>query len=421
MQKSSDKFIENQRDSKLFQAIGILNIASATTTIQGAKSILPNSFIAITTGSGIQLLLLFLLSGFTLNHAPKRKWTAALILSFFSIYTSFFSYYGELTKDLDKQNKVNKAINAHANLKLEVLTSMENSLRLKKEKADEKQKLFKGEETKGLDSGNGGGYGDNARKLEKEFNDASIAYENLKSLINQLRPKFEYDIEGLNANEIYRKDLQAFSSVDKQYHNGYQLKQSDYIDQDLEIAFTTPFNQLKKFNTNAIASIIMAILLDGLIIMLSTAIIIKPLKLKKSIFEKFANKYSRFVREKKSYEKTISIEKNKPAQSYTTSSDLEQLKIPLDIIEKFGKKPQVFLIYLYKATDYKTFKIDSSFLKKQGEGTYIIYTMLLDRLRSPGLEWVKHEQGTWIVEEKHHNSYTNWLQNQIIRYMDKNA
>ena len=90
---------KSQKDFYLMVPLVLLNLVSGYTTIQGARLALGDvtdasvNGIAVAAGVSIQGILFILLSGSAAKHAPLRKWIAISVFGFFSMYTSFFTYY----------------------------------------------------------------------------------------------------------------------------------------------------------------------------------------------------------------------------------------------------------------------------------------------------------------------------------------
>ncbi|NES25859.1 MAG: hypothetical protein F6K41_44975 [Symploca sp. SIO3E6] len=235
---------EKKRDKRLFTALLVLNGVSGSTTISGAAQILPLT-VGIPAGLIIQVLLFILLSGFTASHAPIRKWAAVIVLSFFSVYTSFFAYYGQMTQDSQEQIANDRAIGAHNNLVAQVLTPLKDKARSYKESAAHQRKLSEAEANEGITTGLLG-RGPEARKFALQAKEFEAEYARRQSLIVEIENKFDYKLEGLKPAQILAKDRKALALVPQEYRGDYTIKRSQYVDEETDVTILTPYYKIKR-------------------------------------------------------------------------------------------------------------------------------------------------------------------------------
>jgi len=388
---------EKKRDKRLLAALLVLNGVSGSTTISGAAKILPLA-VGIPAGLIIQVLLFILLSGLTASHAPIRKWAAVIVLSFFSVYTSFFAYYGQMTQDSQGQIASDRAIEAHHRLVAQVLTPLKDEARSYKEKAAHQRKLSEAEASEGITTGLLG-LGPKARKFALKAKEFEAEYAIRKALIAEIENKFNYKLEGLKPAQIIAKDRQALALVPQEYRGDYTIKRSQYVDKETDVDILTPYYKVKRSELSAISALGLAGTIDGLIVWLGTAIIIQQ---RSSLPE--------ILRKLKKFWATIIKVSGQSATPDLMPEDAKMLEIPLDIVTNLGVPPALFLLVFYGAIDESTGKINYAFLEKN-EKAIVFYKMLLDSMRKLG--WVKLKEDSWYIKRNHYAQCTEWLIKEI--------
>ncbi|MDE5105649.1 MAG: hypothetical protein O4808_00745, partial [Trichodesmium sp. St17_bin3_1_1] len=267
---------QEERDIALMVVLAFFNLGSGATTILGAMQILPIKYLAWTLGGAVQLMLFILQAGLAANRTPLRKWLAIMVLATASVYTSFFTYYDKLAQGTNEKRGMDMALKAHNRLISEVYTPMEDHLRDLQQEALTLRETAKAEQDRGIDTGLIG-YGDQARKFDKLALEKEIEAKNFLNTVNQLRPLFEYNPKNLRPVDILNKDRKALSSAPKDFRENYpELKRGEYIDEDLEFSLLAPYLKVVKNQEEAaLLALIIAIGVDGMAIMLGTAIVVK--------------------------------------------------------------------------------------------------------------------------------------------------
>ena len=407
---------DKKRDKNLLRILILLNIVSGSATIRGALQVLP-SIVAIPAGLIIHSLLLLLLSGSSASHAPKRKWIAVLVLSSLSVYTSFFTYYEQLTDSQQAKLSIERARAAHQEMIEHVYAPLKQEVSRLYQEYRESQRLTQAEVDNGLFSGKGSGFGESARELRKRELEKQTEYEKLADVLNDLGPRLDYPLEDLTPEQIYFQDQNVFAMVPHSFRpNNFDIERANYIDPTLDIALLTPFHKIQEGEAGALAAMGLALCLDSLILMLGTAILIVVPPKPKSIWERLAGFIASQTSGVKGCLKTSTEEFLKPANVYTL--DLEKMGIPLQIIRELRGKCSVFLLQLYKATNPSTLEIDFNQLRQQTGEAVLVYRMLLDNLMSPGLGWVSCNNDAWVVNQPHYFQYSHWLQKEIARHIE---
>ena len=291
---------KSKRDWPLVGALTILNLGSAFTTVRGASQFLP-IFVAYPMGITIQGVLFALIARLFLKHAPLIKWVVVGGFSTFSVYTSFFAYYDLLTGETREKDRIERAKSSHESLVGEVFTPIQNQVDSLEIEIDVINKKIE-RETQGGRGGRPGGCGKVCRQLKEEREILEEQKAQLKPLVNRLQPLFNYNVEGKSPKEIFDTDFKALSKVGEnclpkellsqleitclpdqylkalnpQNSENYEKLRLTYIDPDREVDFLAPILKVMKGEGSAIASVIMALLIDGCIILLGIGVEIRP-------------------------------------------------------------------------------------------------------------------------------------------------
>jgi hypothetical protein len=283
MTKKPKRSIEDQ---VLIAMILFMTLGSGYTTVMGAKEIFPTEGSGILVGLGAQVILFLLLTNLVLKATPFRKWSIIAILASFSVYTSYFAYYSNLASGENAQKAYDRAIAAHQNFKSIVYTP----LKVRLETAINKRENFETQRKKEL-SGEGAtlqkGPGDETKKYAEKVvaSDAEIA--ELK-VIDTIKGLFEYETKSLQPEEILAKDRKAFAAIPPhllpaKYKNTIPLKREVYIEDLSGVKFLLPISRIKQGDKTAQLSLFFAAMVDGVMLLLSSAVDVnKNRRLKKT-------------------------------------------------------------------------------------------------------------------------------------------
>jgi hypothetical protein len=354
---------QSGKDRTLLVALTILNLGSGFTTIYGAAQILPR-LVGVTTGAAVQALLFLLVSGSTLKHSPRLKWLAVGSFSIISIYTSFFAYYDFLTASKAKQDSLSRATSAHQNLVQEVFAPIKGQAEQLegeiKSKDNQIQQEIAGKRRSGLE-----GCGQTCKDLKDEREALQVNLDQISPVVNRLEPLFQYNLQGKTAQSIFETDLKALAEVQQNClpskpefvclpekyvgsldpnNPKYNALRSTYIDPEGEIGLLSPFLKIRHGEPPAIAAAIMALLVDGCIILLGAGIEVRqrpqtwPMQLKKGTGSEFLDELleaidssemtinSRFLQRNENGREYLSLLRNISANTgWIYKSDEEQL------------------------------------------------------------------------------------------------
>lgn len=420
-----------ERDFLLILILAFFNVASGYTTITGANTILNNFGLAFFLGGFIQLGLFLMLSDFVMKRAPLRRWLAVIAFTFVSVYTSFFTYYISLAAKSDQNIAFDKAEKAHQKLFADVYVPMKERLRKLQEEAATLERKADQESNLGLNTGltgNGPEYRNLIRqKLEKEEE-----ANKLKIVVREVEAKINYPLKTVNPQtnqekklapeEILEKDRQALAEVPQEWRKNYpELDRSIYVDTERDIPLLAPYLKVKSQNENeqrpAIVSLAIALLVDGLSIMLGTAITIK--RQHTSIFVSIAKYTSEYIT---NFKNAIAIIKNAGQQPGTAlqSQELEKIieglrdTIHVHIIKPLEREATQFLNDLCDSIQHnEPYVINQKFWQANSNPLYTRgFRVLTDELKR--VKWIEvNESNTLEVKKEHYHNLMDLLMLEI--------
>jgi hypothetical protein len=395
------------------------NLGSGATTILGAMQIL-SKYLAWGVGGSVQLMLFLLQAGLAARRTPLRKWFAVMLLAAASVYTSFFTYYGELAKEANEARSLDLAAAAHHRLVSEVYGPMRDRLRNLQQEAVTLRETTKAEEEKGISTGQVG-FGEQARTYYKLALEKETEAKNFAQTVEELRSKFEYDLKGLAPEDILNNDRKALSVAPAEFRNNYpELERGDYIDEDLEMSLLAPYLKVKNREEAALLSLLIALGVDGMAIMLGTAIVTRsiPPEERRSAFTVFADSIVSLIRDVKQLFTRVNDAAKESSQGRQDDDSNASVE---DVIFTVKGKGSDFLNNFYHAiSDTEPHIINFSTLtKKNGadEKTQIALRALVDKLKQPNRKWVQRDEKNtqWVVASQHYHQLVSWLQKEIQR------
>ncbi|TAG90732.1 MAG: hypothetical protein EAZ09_21790 [Oscillatoriales cyanobacterium] len=410
-----------ERDWVLTVLLAIINLGSGATTIMGAMQVLPRT-LAWGLGGTIQLFLFLLLGEFTAKHAPFRKWVAVLVLTSISVYTSFFTYYKELAGEASEKLAHDRAALAHQKFVADLYTPMKDSLKQLEDEAASARVLAEAEKSRGVQSGLGGGYETEARKLDLQALGSENKAKNFKSTVEKLRPKFDYEIKGLKPNEILDKDRQALTEVPAERRQNYpELKREMYIDEELDVSLLAPYNKVKRLEEPALFSMGIALGVDGIAIMLGTAITIK--RERKTLAQLIADQILKW---KRGFAHVIGAIEETVDQDQLNGNAPQAIgeAVGSSVTLKLQGKGSQFLREFEKAIETREpHIINYQVLNNHPNPTFKSgFILLLNKLGEPGRAWVRmNSQNSWVVVPEHYHRLTKWLTEEIDHHNQEEA
>lgn len=402
---------------------------SFTTTVEGAKIVLGDNYTALLFAITIQVTLLILVLFQAAKESPIRKWFSVIVITVISIYASFFSFYNQLAKAKQEINKETAtATQVHNDFVRKVCTPIFDDFK----KLEDENKNY-GDRIKNEKDGEGEtgvkGIGDKARSLMKKQESIQDEIRNLKQAAIAAQELLNFSVTEKTANQIFRADSDAANKIGAKFLEKYKapkLARKDYIESD-QITFVTPYNKImKERNKNAIVSLFMALTIDGLALILGSAI--DPQK--SNLFRIFTDFCVDMIRGIKKAILTIFSTLRKEVEPYPTP-EADGLKDSITVNFLLDNKGSEFLVKFYESIDFQTHIIDvNSLIKNEEDSTFKIgYRLLLDTMKSPPLRWIeidsRKRQGgdskgeQWRVSDAHYPSMNRWLAGQINEQLNK--
>jgi hypothetical protein len=416
--------LKPKSDGPLLLGVILLNGVSGFTTVQGAMQILSGPA-GIVAGVGIQFMLLILSSGKSARHAPVKKWTAVVVLSTVSIYTSFFSYYGIMTHEKKALTARSLAVNAFVSQKTTIFEPIDTKVAKlageMKQIEGQRQKEIKGSGTTGMK-----GVGIQATTLATDLQKVEKEYFPLKEEHEKVAPYFNKNLNGASPEAILQMAQEAHSKASAEYRgNTPPPNRNDYIDVESSVEFLAPINKLKRGDTDAIAAITAAGLVDGMIIILATAVSIKKRNQKISI-ENLTRWVAKNLLDAKIFVRTVKDLSVQPVGSMPTGDflDTTRLENPVHMVSfRLRGRASHFIALLYHNLDAAKCILNHEALLNHDNDTYRIgYRMMLDELRR--LRWVVwHRKDRVFVTPSSvcYASFTAWLNSEMVRLAREEA
>jgi len=399
------------RDWMLLFLLAALNIASAYTTVLGARQILPPPMGDI-IGISVQTFLFMLLGGFAMREAPFRRWFAVFCFAAASIYTSFFSYYEQLAKDADQRRQLSVAQTAHAEFVSQIYTP--NRIRVEGEveraRTEKEQAIEEAElgTTTGIR-----GFGPKAKAMIDKANAREVEARSLLGKIEAMRETIDsLDVASATPEEIFEFDTELWQNTPAEWKMGIALPdREDYIDVGAQVALLTPYNRIVEADQPALVSLFLAMLVDGIAIFLGTAIEARQRPMLQAWSENMAGMISQF---KKGQAMVKTAFESDGRDAPTNDPNLDDALQIVDV--RVSGSGSEFLTTFYQAIHPETGALDYSGLQRHTNPSYrIAARMLIDQLRSPELGWVVVENGRWTVSKNQYAHITAWLGEQIRR------
>lgn len=261
----------------------MLSLGSAFTTVLGARQILPSP-LAESLGLLVQTMLFLILAGATARHAPARKWIVAFIFAGLSIYTSFFAYYGQLAGDAVEAAGKDRARQAHAAFVAGVYPPLQQQLSGLQSEARSWGDLAEREAGSGLTTGQRG-FGPVAREYAMKARDAEMEAASFGGELARISPRFAMDTAEWSPEQLYAWDLETWQMLPAEWKAGAEEADGApmvgplpevYLDLEHEIALLAPWYKVRAGEDAALVAILVAILLaalvDGVCLLLGTAI-----------------------------------------------------------------------------------------------------------------------------------------------------
>lgn len=386
---------DDDRDWVLMGLLAILNVGSLFTTVLGARQLLPSPM-AETLGCCVQAMLFAMLAGVAGRHAPVRKWLVIGVFAGACVYCSFFTYERTLGSSARAERQLATAQARHAELVRAVFADGKNEGERLRRHADALERQAADEARLGATTGQTG-YGPRARQMRAEANAARLAAEQQLAVVERLDPLFTFDFVGLTPKEVFDRDLAAWQASPASWRGSVPAPSySDYVDERSQVAFLAPVLRVRAGDPVATVSLLLAALVDGMAIVLGTAI--ERRRRTESVLKHGPVKVAGWVRDVRRGYRRI-------ADAW---ADHEH-----DTIVLHGIEPVEFLTSFYEAIHPETGHVAFDGLRRREPQLGLAARILLDRLMSDG--WIVKVDGDFRVDESRYAALTAWLAAQLDR------
>ncbi|MBD1856717.1 MULTISPECIES: hypothetical protein [Leptolyngbya] len=410
-----------RRDRALLIVLALLNVGSGATTIMGAQQVFPkhSAGLGVLIGFAIQVILFMLLSRFAMREAPLRKWAGVTVFASLSVYTSFFTYYDALAQDSRTINNYDHALVAHQTLRSSVYTPLAQKLAELQSQA-KFYETQRSQEVNGQGVSGEQGFGQQAQSFARSTQDTQAEIAKLQPVVDQLKPFFEYDTKGMKPEQILEKDRSALARVPRdylpqQFKDNPQLNRENYIDETTSIRLLEPFRKIQNGEVPAKAALTIAMAVDGMIIMLGTAIeprrrhapFLLPAHFISAIIvglkSAFATVESAFHQER------LPFSSPRPDETISLREGVNLVTLRLK------GRGSVFLEEFYNSINPSTGIVDYDRLQENANTTFAIgYRILLDALRNPRLRWIEIRENQWQIVKEHYSALVIWLSEEMV-------
>lgn len=398
-------------DRVLLSLLVLLNIASAATTVFGARQVLPWPLSDV-LGLAIQLMLFLALAGFAVRHAVVRRWVVIAVFAAASVYTSFFAYYEQLAGQSEDALAADRAAQAHAAFVSSLYQPHANRLDQVEHEAAALWALSEKEGASGVTTGRVG-YGPVARAYAADAAAKDQEAALLAAELERLGPAFTYDLEGLAPAAVYTRDLEAWQSAPDVWKEAVPAPTRDvYLDAAQDVALLTPLHKVRSGEDAAIFALLLSLLVDGVAILLGTAIQTRS----RPAVDTATDGAVTWIRKAKDGSAAVRAAWRRPGlMPEPSAKDTAALDDAVQVVVlRIDGRGSDFLMTFYQAIHPESGALDYGQLQAHSNATFrIAARMLVDRLRRPRLGWVSVEDGWWSIPQEHYTQLTSWLGDHI--------
>lgn len=397
------------RDTVLLILLTLLNLGSAYTTLLGGRQVLPWPMSDV-LGVTIQAMLFLTLAGFAVKHAPIRRWVVVGVFAAASIYTSFFAYYAQLAGEANAAVDLDRAHQAHAAFVDALWQPAKTEVARVAHRAEELQDLAEREASSGVSTGQVG-FGPVARKYAEKAREQEALAARLQVDLERLTPRFEAPIDGLSAEQIYGLDLAAWQEAPSDWKAEVPApERGTYKDLEQEVQLLTPYWKVSKGELPAVAALLLALLVDGLAVILGSAIHAGGRPVVDRASEAMADAIG-----------SVRLGQERVRQAWLSDPRMPEADGALDdalrvVVLRIAGRGSAFLGAVYQAIDPETGAVDFAALQRADDASWRLASrMLLDRLRSPKLGWVTVSDGYWRIPPERYPTVAAWLAEHLRR------
>jgi len=409
----SDAAARPRSDKVLLFLLLVLNIGSAITTVMGARQVLPSP-LAEVLGLAVQGMLFLLLAGAAARHAPLRKWFVVGVFACFSVYTSFFTYYRTLAGEAVAEAGLDQAHQAHAAFVSAVYAPVLSQAGRLEEQARQHYDLASREGKAGVTTGQVG-FGPVARQYADQARQEEEQAALLRADLDRLQPAFEAPVEGLSADGLYASDLAAWQAAPEDWKASVPAPdRGAYVDLEQQVDLLTPFYKVRRGELPAVVALLIALLVDGICVLLGTAIQGRS----GPVVETVSGRAATLVEQTKDGVAQVRAAWDRPGvprPALARARAAAELEDPMQVVLlRIQGRGSDFLGALYEAIHPETGEVELGGLLSHDNPSFrIAARMLADRLRQPKLGWLVVRDGWWCVPPGQYAALTSWLGEEI--------
>ena len=393
----------------LLLLLTLLNLGSAYTTLLGGRQVLPWPMSDV-LGVTIQGMLFLTLAGFAVKHAPIRRGLVIVVFAAASIYTSFFTYYDQLAGDANAATDLDRAHQAHATFIDALWQPAATQVARVEQRAAELQALAEREADQGVTSGQRG-FGPVARGYAEEARAQEAEAARLHVDLDRLQPAFTFSLDGLDAEAIYAADLAAWQATPTDWKAHVPAPtRGAYKDLEQEVQLLTPYWKVKRGEVPATAALLLALLVDGLAVLLGTAIHGGG----RPVIERFSRTAADTIGTARAgSERVRQAWLRDPRRPEADGAMDDALRV---VVLRIAGRGSAFLAAVYQAIDPETGAVDFAALQRSQDPSWRLASrMLLDRLRAPQVGWITVDDGYWRIPPERYPAVAAWFAEHLRR------
>jgi hypothetical protein len=235
-----------------------------------------------------------------------------------------------------------------------------------------------------------------------------------------VRQALDYPVDGLSAAAIFQKDHEAWSKLPPKYQQGTEPLRHRYVDETMGISLLAPYHRLvAKRDASVSAALYIALFLDGMCLMLGTALEVRR---RKTLIQLLVGLANGLIWQIKNARATILETLRRPGHPDTLGplGQETELEASVRIVElQLQGRTSEFLQSFHLAIDERTRMLDQKKFEVHHNWTFRYAARALrDAMRSPQVGWLVQEKDEMMVPAASYFQATRWLREEIVRQME---
>lgn len=262
-----------RRDAGALLWLTLFAVVSFGTTLHGARAVGIAPELALVATIGLTGFLWTLLVGLAMSHDPVRKHVAELVFASACVYCSFFTYHEGLTRTEAAAASAERVQHAHSDLLATVYTTHAAELAALKLEAAEVERQKKAEITDGATGTGIKGYGPRAKELAAEAGRLAREAATLAGKLAPLEAVVHVDTAAMTPDQVHQLDLQIWAAAPVDWRAPVAPARELYVTADEKRSpILLPFVAVRSGAPEAMAALVLAIIVDGMMILLGSGI-----------------------------------------------------------------------------------------------------------------------------------------------------